>query len=134
MPINASVSPVCIVSALPLDFGSYDPVGVNATAPKDGQGTVTVQCLRGSTYTLKLDLGLNGVGTARNMKGPSGTLMHYELYRDSARTTVWNTVNTVGGTAVSTAPLLVPVYGRIFPAQDVVAGAYTDTVTVTVEF
>jgi len=134
MPINASVGPVCVVSAVPLNFGAYDPVVTNQSTPLDQQATITVQCLRGSAYTVKLNPGAHPAAGLRYMAGPAAAMMHYELYSDSSRTTVWDNTNFVSGSATDTTPIPITVYGRIFPGQDVVAGAYTDTVTVTVEF
>jgi spore coat protein U-like protein len=47
---------------------------------------------------------------------------------------VWDTVSLVGGTAPSTAPIALPVYGRIPPGQLVAAGTYGDVVQATVNF
>jgi outer membrane usher protein FimD/PapC len=63
----------------------------------------------------------------------------YDLYRDAARTTIWG--DGTGSTATYT-QLSVPnntaqnltIYGRISAAQDVRAGTYTDSVTVTIDF
>lgn len=134
MPITASVTPVCVVSAAALNFGNYDPILINSTTPLDATGTITVQCIRNSSYTVTLDQGQNGTATTRSMKESGGSLLSYDLYTDSARTTVWNTANTVTGTAPSSAPIALSVYGRIPPAQNVAAGSYSDVVNVTVNF
>lgn len=136
MPINASVLPSCVISAGALNFGAYDPIGANATTPLDGTATITVQCIRNTTYSVTLSQGANGTASARNMldTGGSGTLLQYELYKDSSHSTVWNLTNTVGGTASSRAPIPLTVYGRIPAAQDVIPATYSDTVAVTVNF
>lgn len=133
LPINASVAPLCIVSAGAVNFGAYDPLVANASTPLDAQGTVTVQCVRNTSYSITLDQGQNGSSTARNMLGGT-SLLNYELYSDSGHTSVWNTSSPVTGTATSLAPLGLTVYGRIPGGQDVAAAAYSDSISVTVNF
>jgi spore coat protein U-like protein len=134
MPISATVGANCIVSAAPLDFGTYDPLVANATTPLDVSSTITVQCVKNTNYSVSLDLGLHATGGNRFMSdGGTGTLQ-YELYSDSGHGTIWNTTSPVTGTAADLSPIDIPVYGRVPEGQDVVATSYTDTVSVTVNF
>jgi spore coat protein U-like protein len=135
MPISASVAPICVVNSASLDFGAYDPIVANAATPLDATGTISIQCLKNSNYTVEIGAGLNGTaGPLRNMKEAGGTLLNYELYTDSTRATIWNATNTVGGTAADSSPISLIVYGRIPAGQNVVAASYSDTVDVTVNF
>ncbi len=135
--VTATVPSECTVSSGTVNFGAYDPVAANATSPKDSTGTVNVYCTVGTLATVALDLGTHASGSTRRMLGTSGDLLTYEVYRDSARTAVWNTTNTDSGTSTSK---LVPInsgfiaYGRIPAAQDVRIGSYSDTVLVTVNY
>jgi spore coat protein U-like protein len=131
LTISTSVAANCVVSTGSVAFAAYDPVGANATADLDGAGTFTVSCTKGASgITLALGTGSNG---ARKMKLASGTdLLSYELYSDSARTTVFNSTSMANPT--TKAAVTVNVYGRIAKNQDVGIGSYADTVVATVNF
>ena len=128
------------MTALPLSFGSYNPVSGTAT---DAAGEVTVLCTAVLSinvgYSIRLSTG-GGSYAARHMSLLTNTL-DYNLYTNAARSSVWG--DGSGGTATvsdsyALALLAVtrqyPVYARIPAAQNVAAGAYTDSITVTVEY
>jgi spore coat protein U-like protein len=63
--------------------------------------------------------------------------MDYNLYRDGSRTLIWG--DGTGGSSIVTGMGAgvtqdVTVYGRIYAGQNLVAGKYTDSITVTVEW
>lgn len=122
----------CTVTVTPLAFGSIDPV---ARMPTESTGTLVVSCPTQTSYTLSIDGG-NGTVGDRFMTGAADTL-RYQLYTDASLSLVWGdgtagTV-TVAGSA-GPADTTHVVYGRV-PAQPLAkAGAYTDTLTVTVTF
>lgn len=139
IPITASVENQCTVDSFSLNFGSYDPVSANATAPLDAATSIVAYCTKGTSATISLSPGLNYSGGSRRMSGPVGAFMRYNIFTNTARTTEWNTVNTVARTSTSkTIPLGgvggVPGYGRVPAGQDVRAGNYTDTVVATVNY
>jgi spore coat protein U-like protein len=139
LTVTATVPSVCVMTPGTLAFGSYDPVGVNAAAPLNATGTFTVACTKNTAYTVTLGLGSNSasaVGTTRAMKDPgTGAFLSYEIYTTTGRTLVWNTTNTVTGTAVTTAPITLTAYGQVPSGQSVPAATgYTDTVVSTVNF
>jgi spore coat protein U-like protein len=138
--VKVKVDANCTISATDLDFGSYDPVAANKTAPQDVNTTVTVLCTKGSTgVTVGLNTGAHPAAGNRFMSNGTDTLQ-YELYSDSAGGTVWG--NSGGG--LVTWPAFGPigggtgvshtVFGRIPAGQDVSVGNYTDTITATVNF
>lgn len=134
--VSATVTSNCTISTVALAFGSYDPVGANAVADLDSNGTVTVACTKGSTATIGLGLGASPSGSVRRMTDGADFLT-YELYQDSNRTTVWG--NSGAGllspaAAPSKAARNFTVYGRVTANQDVAAGSYSDTVLATVNF
>jgi spore coat protein U domain-containing protein, fimbrial subunit CupE1/2/3/6 len=133
LAVSASVMPSCIISPATLAYGSYDPLGAHAVAPLDAQTTFQIACTRGTGYTVGLGAGTYAAGATRQMANGAGRLQ-YELYTTAARTTVWSTATTVGGTAASTAPVSLTVHGRIPGGQAAAAGAYADTVQSTVNF
>jgi spore coat protein U-like protein len=133
MLVSAIVPPSCTIAAGTLTFGGYDPLGANAASPLDAQGTLQIACTRSTIYAVGLGPGSFPSGATRQMA--SGTeRLAYELYRDAGRTAKWSTTATVGGTAPSTAPIVLPVYGRIPGGQAVLAGPYGDIVQSTVNF
>src|SRR5207245_1316586 len=99
--VNATVLSECTVSTASVNFGAYDPVAANAATPLDSTGTVNVYCTTGTLATVSLDLGTHASGTTRRMLAGAANFLTYEIYRDAARSIVWNTVNTDSGTSTS---------------------------------
>ena len=80
---------------------------------------------------MALDNGLNATGSQRRMASSVPAYISYNLYQDSAHAVPWNsTTGLLTGTG-SAVPLIV--YGLV-PAAGTTpaAGAYSDTVTMTV--
>ena len=137
LTVSASVSKNCTISTAPVNFGAYDPVAANATAPLDGTGTVTVTCTKGAVAKVGLSVGANAQGTSRRMSQGAAAYLTYELYKDSSHSTVWgDTLDTALDipAAPNRTPRDFPVYGRVVAAQDATVGSYTDTVVATVNF
>lgn len=139
-----------------MSFGSYDPLG---NSPLDVQGRIAYRCYnankvdqaaraRGAASPPAVDSGKlivqisispgNGGGFNRYMTG-TGDLLHYNVYLDPQRQSVWG--DGTGGTQFYTEHaqpnnhvVVVPVYGRVAGAQDVLAGAYSDRLVVTLDF
>lgn len=137
--VTATVVNSCVInSATALAFPNYD---VNAVPATTGSSTINVNCTKGDTYTIALSYG--GTGTAANRIMVSGVNnLNYNLYTDSGYTKVWNNSCTVGnncdggtgaGPGVGNAQSYT-VYGQIPAGQNVPAGSYTDTITLTVNF
>ena len=136
--VSANIVANCTISTTPLDFGNYDPVGVNATADKaEGTaGVVTVACTKGSSG-LRIDLGngSNFSGTRRMAGG--GDFLGYSLYKDAAHATAFGSGAVLGlalANAPSKAARTYSVYGLIPQNQDSTVAAYTDTVVATINF
>lgn len=109
-----------------ITFGNYDPT--EPTTPLDANGSVTVRATKSLPYTIY-------VGAARTMANGLNTL-NYELYSDAARTSAWGSTLATGQayTSASNAESVKTIYGRVAVLQDVPAGAYSGTVTITLEF
>ncbi|HEY6508719.1 MAG TPA: spore coat U domain-containing protein [Vicinamibacterales bacterium] len=137
LTVSASVTKNCTIATSPVNFGAYDPVAANATAPLDGIGTITVTCTKGAASKVGLSPGGNAQGTTRRMTQGAAEYLAYELYKDTSRSTVW-------GDGIDTAldvpaapnrnPRTFTAYGRVTGAQDAAVGNYTDTVLATVNF
>src|SRR5262245_38635228 len=85
----------CTVSMTAVAFGNVNVLPgtlVNTTA------TITVTCSGGATNGQRVCISI-GCGsacdsTSRKMAGPSGATARYELYSNSARTTLWGSWQT----------------------------------------
>jgi spore coat protein U-like protein len=137
--ITASVAPKCTIGAFAIAFGAYDPF---AAAPLDQTGTVSINCTKGTSGVISLNLGSNALVAVRRMQdtGGAGNYLTYEIYTDTTRTTIWNAVTTVtlGPSVSKNTALSATAYGRITAGQDAQAGAaglsYQDTIVATVTF
>jgi spore coat protein U-like protein len=133
MAVQAIIAPACTIGAGALAFGGYDPIGANATAPLDAQGSFQVACTRNTVYAVALGPGSFAAGATRQMANGAQRLA-YELYSDPGRTAPWSGASTVAGTAASILPVTLTVYGRIPAGQGVSPGSYADTVQSTINF
>ena len=132
--VSSTVLTACLVTATPLAFGNYDPAN---GAALDATNTVTATCTTGTPYNIGLDAGTGTGATVASRKMTFGAnLLNYSLYQETGRTTVWG--NTIGTDTVSATAGATPtdhtVYGRVFSGQNVLAGAYTDTINVTLTY
>jgi spore coat protein U-like protein len=137
LSVSASVSKNCTITTAPIAFGAYDPVTLNATAPLDSTGTVTVTCTKGAPAKVGLNPGGNAQGTTRRMLGGTAEYLTYELYQDPAHAVVWGDTATTAldiPAAPNQNPRSFSVYGRVAAAQAAAVGNYTDTVVATVNF
>jgi len=130
----------CSVTATAVNFGPYDTLSGLAV---DSAGNIEVVCgtdTIGDTISYAIELSGGKAGKPRELKGPDK--LEYDLYTDVSRTTIWG--NGKGGTAIVADSYSFPVlccvtrnytpYGRIGASQNVEPGAYSDTITVTVDF
>ena len=136
LDVTATVEDSCTVANSTMNFGTLSVInGTN----HDASASVSLTCTIGADYTVSLDNGNNaGAGTQRFLNYDDGATVHqipYNLYSDTARSTAWNSAGfNPAGTASGTSETLT-VYGRIpSTAANVIAGSYTDTVTVSITF
>jgi spore coat protein U domain-containing protein, fimbrial subunit CupE1/2/3/6 len=133
---DAHAQASCTISATSVNFGNYNVF--NGTAV-DSTGTITFRC-NSSAFNISVSL-TDGAATTFNprtmIKGAEK--LNYNLYRNSARTTIWG--DGTGGTQQYTnanppnnSNVTLTVYGRVPAGQDVSAGAYSDTVTAVINF
>jgi spore coat protein U-like protein len=135
----ATPAAACTISSAGVAFGAYNP---RATGADNSSGTITVVCA--STVTapvVQLSTGQSGTYSARRMTS-GGWNLNYNLFTNSARTTIWG--NGTGGSVSQTLSggtvsggqrtFTRTVFGRIPALQNVGAGSYGDTITLTVVF
>ena len=136
LSVSASVNASCTVSTTALDFGGVDTL---SASPVDGTGGVSVTCTNGTDWTAAADAGSgSGASFATRLMSAGGNTLSYTLYTNAGRTTVWGdgsgSTATIGNTGSGSAQN-VTVYGRIPAGQtSVPAGAYSDTVSVTITY
>ena len=126
--VTANVVASCTITASPLAFGDYDPLGVNLSTPKDVDAPLSFACSNGQAATISL-----GSAGARAMVNGTSSLL-YEIYTGSDHGTVWDATNTVSVTGTGNTAS-VSMYGRIPAGQpDLVAGAYSQTIQATINY
>ena len=120
----------CTVTVVNVAFGGYDVFQQQDT---ETTGSVNVTCDSSASYTISLSAGL-GTFAARAMLSGSQQLS-YNLFTDPQRLTIWGDGSS--GTATVSASgtgASYTVYGMIPARQNVPAGTYSDTITVTVTY
>jgi len=128
----------CTVSATGVAFGVYTPLQATAL---DADSTIVTSCTGvtgNNAIYIQLSTGASGNYTTRSLVSGANTLS-YNLYATAATTYIWG-----NGTGVSyevetfitpTAPTSnLTVYGQVYSGQDPAPGAYTDNITVTVNY
>lgn len=136
-PAQAALS--CSVTAVGVIFPNYNGLS-SPSSYTYGSGSVTVSCLNllfATPITVAMTKGSSSTYSPRTMLFGSYAL-NYNLYLDNAYTQIWgdgtggsvSKSDTIGGLLGSS--LTYTVYGRLPGGQNVGAGAYTDTVFVTV--
>ena len=135
LTVTAVVASTCIVNATTLSFGTPTSAQIR-DGNVDSTGTVSVNCTKGTTFTLALDKGAGALATtARRKMTGGGTTLEYTVYSDTNRQLLWADVNTpaIGGSGTGL-DQPITAYGRIFAGQAVPAATYIDVINVTVTY
>lgn len=147
--VSANVQAACSVTATDYSFGSYDPT--STTANTSGSSTISVTCTNSTAYVVALSYGANGGTQSNRVMKDSGTdTLNYNLYTNAGTTNVWYDIadgcdltsgsgssdcaSGTGNTGSTVSATDYTVYGKIAAGQNVPAGTYTDTITVSVSF
>ena len=132
---KTTIAASCVVTAQPLNFGSVGSLGTVI----NNASTLDVICSNGLPYSIALNGGTvsgNIAARAMGVGGAPPSMISYQLYTTSARTTVWGngtTGSTVAGTG-SGVSQTINVFGRV-PVQATPAqNAYSDTITATLSY
>lgn len=138
LQVSATVVPNCRVEIQPMAFGLYDPLLDHSTAPLQAQAEMSLLCTRNVPANIELDQGSYGTDTRARLLGLGAGRLGYGLFLDAARSRVWGIGSDAlvlsGSEREGSDPLILTIYGAIPPAQEVVAGDYTDIVTARVNF
>jgi len=144
--VSMTVARNCkITTSGTFNFGNYDPVVANASAPLNvtTPAFISVNCNKNTASVwVGLDAGANSshapAGSTRAASDGAGDYIGYDFYQDSAFTTLWGntqaTAPTLGPFTSAKTPVTATVYGQAPAGQDVPVGTYTDTITATVNF
>lgn len=133
MDARVSVDTSCRLTAEPLTFGTVNIF----SGQVDATTSIHLRCGPAVAYSVALDNGLNFTTQRRMSNGTGGFFAYvsYYIYRDAARTQAWGaTAGTmVTGTTPANGDVTLTAYGRV-PSSIVLPRAYSDVVTVTVNF
>lgn len=130
---NVTVINNCTIAATNITFASQSTL----TTDVSGSGQLTIQCTNNDAYRVALSGGISGTVSTRRMTGTTGASVDYQLYLDSARTTIWGdgTSGTSQLTGIGSGLVqFVPIYARVPSQSTPLPGVYTDTVTATIQF
>ena len=142
MKVTATVGEACLVTIEDtLDFGAYDGILANATTHKDVDFSVSALCSLDTKGTMNINPGLNAVAESgtetplRQMANGSSRLK-YNLYKDAGRSTIWGAGVDTGGNLHTGTGITKSIVGfaRLDAGQVVPDGAYSDTITISVDY
>lgn len=129
--VSVNLLPTCVVQTTNMNFGTY-----TSSEPIDDLSTanVTTTCSLLTAFTIGLDAGMNADGANRRMADGAGNFIRYTVARDVARTQLLRPVVDLVPLVGTGLPQVTQLYGSIPANQNVPPGAYTDRITVTVDF
>jgi spore coat protein U-like protein len=137
--VTATVLSTCSATATTLAFPNYTPGG----GAQIGNSTISVKCTKNTPFTVSLNAGsTTGDAYAQRLMGSGANTLQYNLYTTAALATVFGDgtggTGTIPGTGLGVATAnSVPVFGQVpdnATNQAAIAGAYSDTITVTVTY
>ncbi len=129
LAVRTEVRPQCRVQAGDLDLGLYHP-----DQPSRATSSIELQCTPGVAARIALSGGQTGDPMNRAMQAKGQ--LHYQLYKDEARTQVFADRNRTEMQDLKTTglPQRVLVHGEAPAGQPVPEGTYVDIVVVTVTY
>ena len=134
--VTTNVVGACTLETSDMDFGAYDTTDAS---PDDAISTITHTCTNGTVGSIAISQGstIDAASTVtapvRQMANGSSTLAY--SISTAAGGAEWGGTKETGSPFTSAGTSTpVNVYGRIMPNLAVLAGNYTDTLTVTVEY
>lgn len=140
-PAMPSYAFKCSVSVGSLNFPAYDFL---SPTPTDSTTTIHVSCNIPASnpraplpVTISLSAGNYGNISQRKMSSGGMNYLNYNLFTNASYSSVWGDVtgiSTQTNYVTVNSPWDAIVYGRIPPGQNVPAGTYSDTITVTVQW
>ncbi|CAH0355615.1 spore coat U domain-containing protein [soil metagenome] len=140
VPVSADVVAGCRIATTGsgalgnADFGTHPGTAtttLDATVIGASGSGLRIECTPGVTLCIAADAGAHAVSGQRYLAGPaSSTPVAYDLYANGGTTPWTSNALSLGFTAANTI-LTVPIVARLTLPGNARAGAYTDTVHVT---
>lgn len=128
---SAPARAACTIDLEPVSFGIVD-----TQRQTSGTGQVVVRCDSAATFTVGISPG--GGGETRRMLGPDGTRLDYYLFSEAGRSVPWGDGQAIGppvsASSDGTGQQRLTIYGTIPPQSGIPAGAYDDSLQVTLTF
>lgn len=127
----ASVRADCIAQTGGLYFGTYQHYEDTLTT-----ATIDINCAKGILFQVELLTG-SGSYAARQMQGSKGGILYYNLYTRVDYAQVWGDGNAGSGVfrgAGSGTLQSFTIYGRIQAGQKQMAGSYSDSIVIMLNF
>lgn len=125
--VSLVVEPACNVTANPLSFRG------TAGRTIDAEAGIAIACNGEMAVSVWIDGGTNPRGSERRLQGEQG-YVPYAVYSDPSRGQRWDAGRAISGVARD-GLLHLTAYGRVEQGATLTAaGAYADTIAVTVEF
>ncbi len=130
----------CSVTTTPVSFGGYN---VFSSSPVYATGTITLTCSNPDQHAMQVSIaissGRSGSFNPRQMQLAGGSdRMNYYLFIDPSMTTIWGDgtggTSTFTGTISRNPNLYANIYGKIPAQQNLRAGAYSESLVVTVSW
>ena len=137
LSVQSVVPNSCAISAItPVSEGNYDPITSNAD--KTGTATFKLKCTKNLTgIKVALSPGQSGDASARYLQvGGTGDELPYSLTQDSAHMVNWGDTPASQYSAPTGTGLdqTITIYYIIPGGQNIQAGTYTDTVSISATF
>ncbi len=135
-PVRPAEAACTVTVSAGVKFGAYD---VFNPQPLDTTGYLSYRCDQWHNYVVRISLtrGQSTSYAARTL-GVGTDLLQYNLFLDAARTLVWGDGSAGTGVFTDSGVGLtrnnLPIYARIRAGQDSKPGAYSDSVTVVIDF
>lgn len=138
--VSADIVKGCIVAVNAagqwgkIDFGTVSGVAqgtVDADLLSGAVGGIQIDCTPNTTASITVDNGDHAASGMRQLGlGTNGPTIPYQLFADGS-STPWTTQSIALSFSAGTSRRILPVRGRATLTRPMAAGAYTDTVRVT---
>jgi spore coat protein U-like protein len=132
---SAKAQATCTITTTSVAFGIYN---VFSTSDLASTGSVTYYCRRrAANITVWLDKGIYGLSNNPRQMASGTNRLNYNLFLDANHTQIWGNPNPYRYgpiTPPNRTYVTLTVYALISAGQDVPAGTYSDSATVTINF
>lgn len=138
--VQGNALATCVFSTITGPSFTYDPIG-GASATATGSIGGSCDAVSATNVTLSLDAGLHSAGSSnpwrKMLNSATNDLLNYNLYTDAAHTSIWGDGTNATATqsfAQTASSWSYTMYALIPGGQNVAAGSFSDTVTVTMTY